>query len=271
MGTHMDFETARALLAWQVELGATEAICDAPIDRYALQPPQPKKPAVADAPPAAHVTAPAVPVQKIDPVALAKSSAQVDSITALRAALDAFEECDLKKGARQLVFADGTPGAQVMIIGDAPGRDDDEQGKPFMGREGQLLDKMLAAIGLDRAATDPRDAVYLTHVLPWRPPQGRDPRPEELAMMMPFLERHVALAAPQVIIAMGNVSCQALLGRKGISRLRGNWAEVFGKPCLPMLPPSFLLRTPVAKRDAWADLIALRDRLHSLRSLLSDT
>jgi DNA polymerase len=138
------------------------------------------------------------------------------------------------------------------------------QGKPFVGRAGQLLDRMLAAIGLTRGAEAPREAVYITNVLPWRPPQNRDPNADEIAMMRPFVARHVALVNPAVIVLMGNISCEAGLGRHGITRLRGQWAEAYGKPALPMFTPADLLRTPAAKREAWADLLALKARLREV-------
>ena len=143
-----------------------------------------------------------------------------------------------------------------MLVGEAPGRDEDREGRPFVGRAGQLLDRMLAAIELSRS-----ENVYITNVLPWRPPQNRDPKPEEIAMMRPFLERHIELARPDVLVVMGNISCQALLGKRGITRLRGQWAEACGKPALPMFHPAYLLRNPAAKRQAWADLLALKARL----------
>ena len=148
-----------------------------------------------------------------------------------------------------------------MIVGEAPGRDEDIEGRPFVGKAGQLLDKMLAAIGLSRTAMDPEQAVYITNVLPWRPPSNRTPEPDEIAMLLPFLERHIALADPAFVVLMGNTPCQALLGRSGITRLRGNWVEVLGRPALPMVHPAYLLRMPAAKREAWADLLALKGRL----------
>lgn len=251
MESALEHHTARALLEWQVELGVTDAIVDTPVDRYALPDTVPKaqKPKAAQAPVQQNA--------KADPVALAKSAAaSADSLETLRAVMNAFEHCDLKRGARQLVFADGTPGAPVMIIGEAPGREEDRAGKPFVGRAGQLLDRMLAAIDLDRT-----ENVYITNVLPWRPPQNRDPKPEEIAMMTPFLERHVALAKPKVVVVMGNISCQAILNKQGITRLRGNWDQALNLPVLPMLHPAYLLRKPHAKRQAWADLLELQAHL----------
>ncbi|WP_170360027.1 uracil-DNA glycosylase [Ruegeria arenilitoris] len=253
MESALDPYTARALLEWQVELGVTDAIVDAPVDRYALPDTAPKVKKSAVGQPAVQKPA------KADPVVEAKKAASAaSSLDQLRAALEAFEHCDLKRGARQLVFADGTPGAPVMIVGEAPGREEDRAGKPFVGRAGQLLDRMLAAIDMDRAQN-----VYITNVLPWRPPQNRDPRPDEIAMMQPFLERHVALSKPKVLVVMGNISCQAVLNKRGITRLRGQWDQALNLPVLPMLHPAYLLRQPHAKRQAWADLLDLRAYLEN--------
>ena len=249
-----EYAAALAALDWQVDLGADEAIEERPVDRYAhaaAAMEEARKPAPAAAP------APALSPE-VDPVADARRAAEAaQGLDGLRAAMAAFEGCELKRGARNLVFCDGDPNARVMIVGEAPGRDEDREGRPFVGRAGRLLDRMFAAIGLSRH----EGGLYITNVLPWRPPQNRDPRPEEVAMMLPFLERHVALADPDLLVLMGNHSCGALLGRKGITRLRGNWAQALGKPALPMFHPAYLLRNPHAKREAWHDLLMLQARL----------
>ena len=250
----------KALLDWQAELGADAAIAETPQDRYGEVAAAPVPSAGAAS---GRVAAPAAPLPALDdPVAAAEALAQAaGELAALEAAMAAFEHCELKLGARNLVFSDGRPGARVMIVGEAPGRDEDEQGKPFVGRAGQLLDRMLAAIGLDRRSPDLERAVYITNILPWRPPQNRTPTAEEIAMLRPFVVRHVELAAPDLVVAMGNTACAGLLGQKGITRIRGTWTSFAGRPCLPMFHPAFLLRTPHAKREAWADLLSLKARL----------
>ncbi len=250
----------RALLEWQVELGADEALEEGPVDRYALN--------VAVEKPTAKQevkVAPAVaPKAEVDAVAVARSAAKgAAGLEELAAAMQAYEHCELKRGAKSFVFADGQPGARLMIVGEAPGRQEDVAGKPFVGQAGQLLDKMLAAIGLDRAAQDIENAVYISNVLPWRPPANATPSPDEIAMMLPFLERHITLANPDLVVLMGNTPCQALLGRAGITRIRGQWAEAVGRPAMPMFHPAYLLRQPAAKREAWADLLAIKAKLRT--------
>lgn len=258
MESQMDWHAARAALEWQVEMGVTEAISETPINRFEQVAPPPRA-GVASA--VATPSQPVRPMAAPDPVAEAEAAARgAGDLAALKAAMAAYPHCDLQKGARNLVFSDGVAGSRVMIVGEAPGREEDQIGKPFVGRAGQLLDRMLAAIDLGRDR-EGAQAVYITNVLPWRPPQNRDPKPDEIAMMLPFLKRHIALAKPEFLVVMGNISCQALLGKRGITRLRGHWAEATGLPALPMFHPAYLLRNPSAKREAWADLLDLRARL----------
>ena len=250
-----DFAHDLALLDWHLELGADEAIGEAPINRYELKAPAPK--------PVAGVThtAPSVATepQAFDTTPLANACPDLES---LRAAIQAFDGCELKQGARNTVFSDGDPAARVMIIGEAPGRDEDMEGRPFIGRAGQLLDKMFAAIGLSRQEDTPDTALYITNVLPWRPPQNRDPLPEEIALMKPFLLRHIALVAPDFIVTMGNPSTKTLRNTElGITKMRGQWGEVLGIPSIPLFHPAYLLRSPEQKRLAWADLLSLKARL----------
>ncbi len=250
----------RLCLEWQAELGIDEAISETPVNRYELAAAAPRP-----APPPAAAPASTAPAEAgPGPVEAARAAAAAAAdLESLRAALGAYEHCELKKGAKSLVFADGRPGARVMIIGEAPGRDEDRMGRPFVGRAGQLLDRMLGAIGLSRTAPDAVEAVYITNVLPWRPPQNRDPKPDEIAMLLPFLERHVALARPEVLVLMGNAACQSVLQSRGITRLRGSWTQGFGLPVLPMFHPAYLLRNPHAKREAWADLLELAAHLEA--------
>jgi len=194
-------------------------------------------------------------------------AASANTLAELKAALESFDGCPLKKGATHTVFADGTPSHHIMFIGEAPGRDEDRMGLPFVGRAGKLLDKMLAAIGLDRASN-----VYITNVLNWRPPDNRDPSPEEAAMCLPFLRRHIELVKPEIIVLLGAVAARHVLGKTdGIMRLRGRWLEYHagGKmvPVMPTLHPAYLLRQPAHKKLAWRDLQAVAGKIKSLRLL----
>ncbi len=257
MSLDIDPQTALAMLGWQVDLGVTEAIGETPVNRYEVVV-VPKKPKPKAPPPIIA----SEPLGNGPAIAAAhQMAAAAPDLIALKSAMAAFEHCELKKGARNLVFADGNPAARLMVIGDAPGRDEDRAGFPFVGKAGQLLDNMLAAIGLSRRGEHPEDAVYITNVLPWRPPQDRDPDSDEIAMMLPFLARHIELVQPEILVLMGNISCQALLGKRGITRLRGTWVKGANLPAMPMTHPTDLLSHPDAKREAWLDLQEIRARL----------
>ena len=186
----------------------------------------------------------------------------ITSLVDLRARLDSLDDCPLKHTASNLCFADGNPGARVMIIGEVPGRDEDRMGVPFVGFAGQLLDKMLASIGLDRVST------YLTNILPWRPPGNRTPTAEEIVMLKPWLFRHVQLANPDFILLLGGAAAKFVFcSQDGILKLRGKWSDIdFGdgvmRPTLASLHPTYLLRSPAQKRLAFDDLLMLASRLN---------
>jgi uracil-DNA glycosylase family 4 len=186
----------------------------------------------------------------------------ITNLVDLRARLDSLDDCPLKHTASNLCFADGNPGARVMIIGEVPGRDEDRMGVPFVGFAGQLLDKMLASIGLDRVST------YLTNILPWRPPGNRTPTAEEIVMLKPWLFRHVQLANPDFILLLGGVAAKFVFcSQEGILKLRGKWRDTdFGdgvmRPTLASLHPTYLLRSPAQKRLAFDDLLMLASRLN---------
>ena len=266
MESHLTYEQALAALAWHLELGAEDAILDAPLDRYALgaaerearaaqaeaQVQIPQKGARPPVPP---------PPPKRDLIAEATAAASAaPDLATLQAAFAALET-PLSQAARNFVFADGTAGADLMVVGDAPSREDDAKGAAFTGPHGALLDRMLAAIGHGRSATEALSPAYLTYALPWRLPAGRLPAPDEMALVRPFLLRHIALARPKVILLQGNLACMALLGRGGLTRLRGTWADVTGIPALPSYALEQVYGTPPLKREAWADLLALKARL----------
>lgn len=291
MGIDIDTATpegwhaALAALAWQFDAGVAEVIGETPVNAYDLPDrapwlPAPQAQAQARGQPAATQGAAPAPRAAAEPYVpslspaererqaadaavaeAAAAAARAPDLDALRAAMAAYDHCELKRGARNLVFSDGRRGARVLVLGEAPGRDEDMAGKPFVGAAGQLLDRMFAAIGLSRDNPDTEQALYITNVMPWRPPANRDPSPEEIAMMRPFVERHITLADPDIVVLMGNTPCACILGAKGILRLRGQWTEALGKPVMPMTHPAYLLRNPAAKREAWADLLAIRAKL----------
>ena len=277
--------TIRALLDWYALAGVDQAIGDAPRDRYREaaaaaaakdepQPvvtpePAPDTPRVAarEAPPPSGPPPAAPPVLPALAPGDATWSAQeiaaaCTSLDQLVAAVRAFEGCALKRTATNTVIGDGNPQARLMIVGEAPGAEEDRQGLPFVGPAGRLLDRMLAAIGLDRTG------VYITNMLPWRPPGNRSPTAEELAICQPFLERQIELIQPRILVLVGGIAAKALLNRReGITRLRGQWFP-FATPRLEgtvqataTFHPAYLLRSPSAKREVWRDLLAIDEKI----------
>jgi len=263
-------ERARTLetLRWLIEAGADEVIGEVPVDRFGATMPPPRAEAAAPAAKPSSVALGLVPPGHAVETAR-ELAAAADTLAALRQALDAFEGCALKQTATNLVFGDGNPKARVMFVGEAPGADEDRRGVPFVGVSGQLLDRMLSYIGLDRSR------FYITNMLPWRPPGNRPPTSGEIAACLPFIERHIELVAPRVLVFVGGTAAKTLLGtRDGIMRLRGRWltyatpgmAEAGAKPipALAIFHPAFLLRSPAQKRLAWRDLLTLKARLEDM-------
>jgi DNA polymerase len=256
-----------AALAWQVECGADEAIGEVPVDRFETAE-TPSAPRARRAPHPAAEPAATRPAEAVDPSAQAgrgpaEAAAACADLAALKAAIGGFEGlASLRQGARSLVFADGNPAARLMVIGEAPGREEDRAGLPFVGRSGQLLDRMLAAIGLSRRAEEPLASAYITNTLPWRPPGNREPSADEIAAMLPFLHRHIELVAPDVLLLVGSSAVRTMLQTSdGITRRRGKWFELAGRPVIATWHPAALLRDPIRKREAWADLLMLKERL----------
>ncbi|MDZ7629632.1 MAG: uracil-DNA glycosylase [Parvularculaceae bacterium] len=256
---------ARALLRWYADSGVDEATAINPANCFLTADPMPRL-AINRTPEKSPATiAPIVPIPQFssdEAVAAARRlAAQCTTIEALAGAVAAFEGCPLKAGARNTVFADGVFGAPLLVIGEAPGKDEDLTGKPFVGRAGQLLDRMLASIGRSRT----RDTL-ISNVIYWRPPGNRTPAQTEIAVCKPFVERLIELTNPRAIMLAGGVPTQALLGAAGIMRARGLWREIeltsgARFPALPVFHPAFLLRQPAQKRMAWRDLQALAARL----------
>jgi len=270
-----------AQLAWQEAMGIDEVLLDDPAnDDPGLSlndfPAGPQRnPAMPDPPPAsmnapinapmsAPGTAPGM-APKIAPAAPAHANvpdlAAIASLDELRAALAAYDGCALKNTASNMIFADGNPAARLMVIAEVPGRDEDRVGLPLVGAAGQLFDRMLASIGLSRAD------IYITTLIPWRPPGNRTPTAEEMALLMPWLLRHIQLADPARILLLGGAPAKALLPQAGgILKLRGRWHDIDAgdgvtRPALATLHPSYLIRSPAQKRLAYADLLALADKL----------
>ncbi len=255
-----------------MEWGADEAIADAPLDRFLLSA-QPRKPPARAVQQATVHPLPATPATAAEaatasPQSRAAAAAQTaQTLDELRAVLAAFDGCALRDTATNLVFADGNHASGLLLIGEAPGADEDREGKPFVGASGRFLDRMLASVGLDRTR------FAITNILPWRPPGNRNPTDMEIALCLPFLHRQIALARPKRIVMLGGTAAKALTGRReGITRLRGTWHPLnvpgldVPVPALATLHPAYLLRTPSAKRDAWADLLALRRALDEDRA-----
>ena len=271
-------EEIAALLKWYVDLGVDETIGEEAMDRFAA-------PVAAPAPAAAPIAAPpairspaatpspstpppraAVPLESPQIVDDARSlAATAGSIEELEAAVRAFEGCTLKRTAKNTVFADGLPGSPVMIVGEAPGADEDRLGKPFVGVSGQLMDRMMGSIGLDRTG-----GFYITNILFWRPPGNRTPTLAEQAMCLAFTRRHIELVRPKLLVLAGGVSAKAVLDTtEGIMRLRGKWttyrlADGTEIPTLPTFHPAYLLRTPASKRQSWLDMLAIDKKLKEL-------
>lgn len=245
-----------ALLRWYVDAGVDEAIDDVPY-QPSLSPP------VARRVPPSVMSAVAAGAEAGGRASFGPHSATgCQTLEDLRHAMETAEGIALRDLAQSTVFADGNPNADLMVIGEAPGQEEDHQGLPFVGRSGRLLDRMLASIGRDRST------VYISNILPWRPPDNRKPTPDEVAVCLPFLVRHIELVGPKVLFLLGGSAAQALLARSdGISRLRGQWFEFSSPglsrpiPVMTSFHPAYLLRTPAAKRQAWQDIRQLAQRL----------
>lgn len=277
----------QAALEWHIDVGADEAIAEAPVNR--LKPPahsmqealdrieQPQAGQVPEASARMNTSFQPPAPQGDDqmPLGAAEASqearriaAACDTLDALQEAIDKFEGCPLKRMAKNTVFADGHPQAKIMLIGEAPDTDEDQVGKPFVNTTGQLLDRMFEAIGLSRHADSPEDAVYLTNIIFWRPPGNRPPSNSEIAVCQPFVERHIELVKPDILIYAGAVSAKTLLQTgQGITKLRGKWREFETDrletpiPAMPIFHPSFLLQSPAQKKHAWADLLKIKAKL----------
>ena len=280
---HNASRDARAWLRWCAAMGADSLVGEQPVDRFRIEQ-RPERGATDDGAaafepnlggpsakkPAAPAPAPRPAASRVlqGPSAVAGDARDVAgacrNLVELETALARFDGCALKETALNLCFADGNPEARLMLIGEAPGAEEDRQGKPFVGASGKLLDKMLATIGLDRTS------VYITNVIYWRPPGNRSPTQAEIAACQPFLERQIALLKPDLIVFVGGIAARALLGLKeGVTKLRGRSfvyrSDAAGAiPALVMFHPAYLLRQPAQKRLAWRDLLTIHSKLKEI-------
>ncbi len=261
----------REVLRFLADAGVDEALDEVAVDRFAeasrrqaVRREQEEQAATGRAAPA-EIRQPAAAVPDEAQAARARELARnAATLTELQEILAGFDGCNLKLTAKNLVFADGNPEAAVMFVGEAPGRDEDLEGLPFVGRSGQLLDRMLTAIGLDRGSA------YIANVIPWRPPGNRTPTPHETEICRPFIERQIELVNPKVLVNLGAPSSKTLLNTtENILRLRGNWrvhttASGIAIPAMPTLHPAYLLRNPAHKKLAWRDFLEVKAKLRSL-------
>src|SRR6266404_1686133 len=260
----------RQLLAFYLEAGVDCALTDEPVDRLAEPDAVPAAAPRETAPPRAVREIPAAtpPIPRSETavapeaaIASAREAARTaPTLEALRALLENFDGCALKHTATRLVFADGNPQARIMFVGEAPGRDEDIEGLPFVGRSGKLLDRMIATIGLDRSKA------YIANVIPWRPPGNRTPTPQETQICLPFIQRQIELVNPDVLVTLGNPSTQTLLQtREGIMKTRGRWFDYDNGTrtirAIATFHPAYLLRSPSYKRMSWQDLRAIAKAL----------
>ena len=259
-------------LRWHIEMGVDELIDDQPIDRYAAAA-IPRAAVAVPSPSAnsqpARPAASASPGQPLAPSEGARDAIAIardaNSIEDLRERLETFEGCALKFTATNTVFADGDPASDIMFIGEAPGVDEDRQGLPFVGASGQLLNRMLSALGRERTS------IYISNILFWRPPGNRSPTAAETAACLPFVQRHIELARPKVLVFLGGSSAKTMLDRtEGIMRLRGKWFDYMSEelgtpiPAMPTFHRAFLLRQSAQKREAWRDFLAIQEKLEKI-------
>jgi len=276
-GKAADGKAALDLLTFYMEAGVDALVGEEPVDRFAPEPPRPapeaRPPAAADRPPSTIrtslppkgiPTAPAVappPSPDVAVMAAREAAKSASTLEELKTILGAFDGCGLKKSAKQLVFADGNPQARLMFVGEAPGSDEDRMGLPFVGRSGQLLNRMISAIGLARESD-----VYIANIIPWRPPGNRTPTPQESQTCLPFISRQIELANPDILVCLGGPSSQTLLGfTDGIRKTRGRFiAYNTGTReirAIATFHPAYLLRSPLEKRLAWRDFLAIKQAL----------
>ena len=271
---NMSLQDKIAFLQWHIQMGIDEIIGEKPVNHLSgnvLEEKQVATKQVIKTQPAPQTT-PLRPLVKVpvvqQPADAVKDAlglvAQVKTLTDLEEAMLQFHHCPYRKTARNLVFADGNPEAWLMIVGEAPGNEEDIKGKPFVGKSGQLLDRIFFEAGIARANNQPQKSFYITNSINWRPPANRNPTRQEIEMFRPFIWKHIELIGPKILVLTGNIACSAILNQQGITKLRGKWLRIDEMAVMPTVHPAFLLRNPTFKQYIWQDVLAIRKKLGEL-------
>lgn len=272
----MDLKDSLEILKWQIEMGVDEIIGEERMNHLqatvmATKPVslELEKETTSKREPSKSLIPEDAPQSKVVNKAKALEDAEqlvseVSTRQELKEALEAFQHCSFRNTAKNLVFSDGNPQAWLMVLGEAPGRDEDIMGKPFVGVSGKLLDKIFSEAGLARTNTQPQDSIYISNSINWRPPGNRTPTTQEIEMFRPFIWKHIELIKPKILMLTGNIACTAILNKAGITKLRGTWEKIDYMDVMPTVHPAFLLRNPIFKQHIWQDILAIKKKLVDL-------
>lgn len=262
------------ILNWQIEMGIDETMGEQPVNHFQQDNTVEERDTLKE-PSEEKVKSPSSLLPAVDtPQETSNLNEAVDDATRLvskvtsledlREALLEFHHCPYRKTSRNLVFSDGNPDAWLMIVGEAPGNEEDIKGKPFVGKSGRLLDKIFSEVSISRLNSKPQDSFYITNSINWRPPGNRNPTSPEIEMFRPFIWKHIELINPKILVLTGNIACSAILRKQGITKLRGTWSRIDEMDVMPTVHPAFLLRNPTFKKNIWQDVLAIKKKLGEL-------
>ncbi len=262
------------ILKWQIEMGIDEFIGEKPVNHFQRENPEEKQIAlkedtkIKEEPQQSHISPQVNQPDAMHPDDPVKDAinlvSKVQTLEDLKEAMLEFHHCPYRKTSRNLVFSDGNPDAWIMIVGEAPGNEEDIKGKPFVGRSGQLLDKIFFEAGISRSNSQSQNSFYITNSINWRPPANRNPTSQEIEMFRPFIWKHIELINPKILVLTGNIACTSILKQQGITKLRGKWLKIEDMDVMPTVHPAFLLRNPTFKQHIWQDVLAIRKKLGEL-------